>query len=322
MKAIRIHEVGGPEALRYEDIPLPEPGEGQVRVKIAAAGVNYADLPFRGDLRPIPLPATPGTEAAGIVDAVGPGVTEFKQGERVAYCLELGAFAEYALVPAARLVAVPEGLDLSTAAAAMVNGLTAHYLTHTTYPLKAGETALIHSAAGGVGYMLVQMAKQRGATVISTVSTPEKAQLARDVGAAHVILYSETDFEEETMRLTKGRGVDVVYDGVGKLTFDKSLNVLRQRGTIVQFGQASGSAGPFDTWQLNIKGSLYLTRPSLRHHIAERESLLQRSGDLFNGIMAGEFKIHIHRVFPLADAVEAHRLLASRQAMGKLLLQP
>lgn len=322
MKAIRIYETGGPEVLRYEEMALAEPGAGEVRVKIKAAGVNFVDIYHRTGLYTLSLPATLGLEAAGVVDAVGPDVTELKVGDHVAYSSQLGAYAEYALVPVAKLAPVPPGLDLSLAAAAILQGMTAHFLTHRTYPLKSGETALIHAAAGGVGLLLVQMAKRLGATVIGTVSTEEKAELARQAGADHVILYTQTDFEAETKRLTDGQGVHVVYDSVGKTTFDKSLNVLRHFGYMVLFGQSSGPAPSLDPLILNAKGSLFLTRPSLFHYVARREDFLWHSGELFKGLLAGELTVHIDRQLPLAEAAQAQELLASRKTAGKLLLVP
>lgn len=322
MKAIQIHNTGGPEVFRYDDVPVPEPGQGEVRVKIAAAGVNFIDIYHRTGLYSLPLPATPGLEAAGVVDAVGAGVTDFKPGDPVAYAGHIGAYAEYSVVPAAKLVPVPPEVDLAVAAAAMLQGMTAHYLVYSTYPLKAGETALIHAAAGGVGLLLVQVARQVGATVIGTVSTEEKAELARQAGANHVILYTQTDFEAETKRLTGNRGVDVVYDSVGRDTFDKSLNVLRLRGYMVLFGQSSGPVAPLDPNILNPKGSLYLTRPSLFHYIAGRDDLLWRAGDVLGWIKEGKLNVRIDRKLPLAQASEAHRLLAGRKTAGKLLLVP
>jgi NADPH2:quinone reductase len=322
MKAIRIYEFGGPEKLRYEEVPLPEPGEGEVRVKIEAAGVNFIDIYHRTGLYPLPLPVIPGLEAAGVVEALGPGVTELKVGDQVAYSSQLGAYAEYAIVPESRLVLVPPEVDLTLAAAVMLQGMTAHYLTHSTYPLKSGETALVHAAAGGVGLLLLQIAKRLGATVIGTVSTEEKAQLAREAGADHIILYTQTDFEEETKRLTDGAGVHVVYDSVGKTTFDKSLNVLRPQGYMVLFGQSSGPVPSFDPAILNTKGSLFLTRPTLFHYVAKREDLLWRSGDLFQWLTAGELTLRIDRKLSLTEAAEAHRLLVNRQTAGKLLLVP
>jgi len=322
MRAIRVHEYGGPEVLRYEEVPLPEPGPGQVRVKIEAAGVNFIDIYHRTGLYPNPLPFTPGIEGAGIVDAVGPEVTDVRVGDRVAYALALGAYAERALVPAWKLVSVPEDVDLSVAAAAMVQGLTAHYLTHSTYPLKPGDTVLVHAAAGGTGSLIVQMAKLRGARVIGTVSTEEKAQRAREAGADAVILYTRQDFEAEVKRLTEGQGVDVVYDSVGQATFDKSMNCLKPRGLLVLFGQASGPVPPIDPLLLSTKGSLFLTRPHLTHYMATREELDERAQALFQWIRQGRVRIRIERILPLAEAAEAHRILAGRASAGKLLLVP
>jgi NADPH:quinone reductase len=322
MKAIRVHEVGGPEVLRHEEVPLPEAGQGQLLVKIEAAGVNFIDIYHRTGLYPAALPITLGVEGAGVVEAVGPGVTDFKVGDRLAYSMQPGAYAGYALVKASLAVPVPDGVDLPSAAAAILQGMTAHYLTHSTYPLQTGETILVQAAAGGVGLLLVQMAKRLGATVIGTVSTEAKAELARQAGADHVIRYTEVDFETETKELTAGKGVDVVYDSVGQTTFDKSLNVLRPRGYLVLFGQSSGPVSPLDPNILNPKGSLYLTRPSLGHYIADREELLWRSGDLFRWLAAGELRVRIDRELPLAEAGEAQRLLASRQTAGKVLLIP
>jgi NADPH2:quinone reductase len=322
MKAIRIHQTGGPEILTYEDVTLAEPGQGEARVKIAAAGINFIDIYHRTGLYPLSLPLTLGLEAAGVVEVVGPGVSDFKVGDKVAYSSSPGAYAEYANVPVERLVPVPETLDLRQAAAAMLQGMTAHYLVYSTYPLQAGETAFVHAAAGGVGLLLVQMAKQIGATVIGTVSTEEKAQLAREAGADHVILYSQTDFEAETKRLTNGAGVHVVYDSVGKTTFDKSLNILRPRGMMALFGQSSGKVPPIDLQILNQKGSLFVTRPSLGHYVARREDLLWRSGDLFKWLDEGSLHLRIDREMPLADTAEAHRLLEGRKTAGKLLLIP
>jgi NADPH2:quinone reductase len=322
MKAVRVHEFGGPETLRYEDMPTPEPGQGEVLVKIAAAGVNFIDIYHRVGIYQQPLPMTLGVEGAGTVEAVGPGVTEFKPGDPVAFSGPSGADAAYTVVPAPKLVPVPAGLDLSLAAAALLQGMTAHFLTHSTFPLKQGDTTLIHAAAGGVGLLLVQVAKKLGATVIGTTSTEEKAGLVREAGADYVILYTQTDFETETKRLTDGRGVDVVYDSVGKTTFEKSLNVLRMRGMLVLFGQSSGKVPPIDPLTLNAKGSLFLTRPTVFHYTASREELLWRSGDVFNWLTAGELKVRIDHQLPLAETAEAHRLLESRQTAGKLLLIP
>jgi NADPH2:quinone reductase len=322
MKAIRIHQTGEPEVLRYEEIGQPQPGAGQALVKVEAAGLNFIDIYHRTGLYSLPLPATLGLEGAGTITALGANVTDFAVGDRVAWTSQLGSYAEYVVVPQEKLVPVPAGVSAETAAAAMLQGMTAHYLLYSTYPLKAGQTALVHAAAGGVGLLLVQMAKQIGATVIGTVSTPEKAQLAREAGADHLILYTQTDFEAETKRLTGGHGVDVVYDSVGVDTFEKSLNVLKPRGLMALFGQSSGPVPPFDLAKLNSKGSLFITRPSLFHYIAAREDLLWRSGDLFRRIEAGALNIRVDKVLPLAEAAIAHRLLAGRQTTGKVLLKP
>ena len=322
MKAIRIHTFGGPEVLSYEEVALAEPGAGQARVKIEAIGVNYTDTYQRSGLYPVQLPITLGQEAAGVVEAVGPGVTDVQVGERVAYAGQLGAYAEAAIVAASALVPIPDGVETRTAAAVMLQGMTAHYLAMSTYPLKKGETALVHAAAGGVGLLLVQIAKRQGARVIGTVSTEEKARLAREAGADEIIFYTQTDFAQETRRLTNGTGVHVVYDSVGKTTFEGSLDSLRLRGYLVLFGQSSGPVPPFDPQVLNRKGSLFLTRPSLVHYIATREELLWRSGDLFRWIKDGELKVRIDRTFPLSAAAEAHRYMEGRQTRGKVLLIP
>jgi NADPH:quinone reductase len=322
MKAIRLHKFGGPEVLNYDDVPLPEPGAGQARVKIEAAGVNYTDIYQRSGQYPGQLPATLGQEAAGVVDAVGSGVTDVKVGQRVAYTAQPGAYAEFAVVPASSLVPIPDGVDTKTAAAVMLQGMTAHYLAMSTYPLKKGETALVHAAAGGVGQLLVQIAKRQGARVFGTVSTEEKARLAKEAGADEIIFYTQTDFAQETKRLTGGTGADVVYDSVGKTTFDGSLNSLRPRGYLVLFGQSSGAVPPFDPQILNRKGSLFLTRPTLVNYIASREELLWRSGDLFQWIKNGELKVRIDTTFPLSSAADAHRYMEGRQTKGKVLLIP
>ncbi|RME42048.1 MAG: quinone oxidoreductase [Chloroflexi bacterium] len=322
MKAIRIHEYGGPEVLRYEDIPMPEPGAGEARVKLEAAGLNFIDVYHRMGRYPVEPPITPGVEGAGVVDAVGPGVSDLKPGDRVVYAMQMGSYAEYAVVPAWKLVPIPDNIDTQQAAAVMLQGMTAHYLTHSTYPLHPGDTALVHAAAGGVGLLLVQIAKRRGARVIGTVSTEEKARLAREAGADEIILYTQVDFEEETKRLTDGKGVDVVYDSVGKTTFDKGLNCLRPRGYMVLYGQSSGPVPPLDPQVLNAKGSLFLTRPSLGHYAADRAEIMQRAGDLFQWMSAGELKVRIDQTFPLAEAGEAHRYLEGRKTKGKVLLIP
>jgi NADPH2:quinone reductase len=322
MKAIRIHAFGGPDVLQLEDAPTPDPGPSQARVKVEAAGVNYVDIYHRTGRYPGQLPITLGVEAAGIVDAIGAGVTEVRPGDRVAYATQQGAYAEYTVVPSWKLVHIPDDIETQQAAAAMSQGLTAHYLSHSTYPIQPGDTALVHAAAGGVGLLLVQMAKRRGARVIGTVSTEEKARLARDAGADEVILYTQADFETETKRLTGGKGVPVVYDSVAKTTFEKSLNCLRPRGTLVLYGQSSGPAPLLDPQALNAKGSLFLTRPSLHHYIADRAELLQRAGDLFAWMATGQLTVRVDRVFPLSEAAEAHRYMEARQTMGKVLLIP
>ena len=322
MKAIRVHQYGGTEALRYEEIPVPAPGAGQVRVKIEAIGLNYVDIYQRTGLYPSTLPTTLGREAAGTVDAVGPNVTEVKAGDRVAYAMEPGAYANYAVVPAWKLVPVPANVDSSLAAAAMLQGMTAHYLVHSTYPLKQGESALVHAAAGGVGLLLVQLAKRRGARIFGTVSTEEKAKLATEAGADEVILYTRADFAAEVKKLTNGAGLPVVYDSVGQSTFEKSLDCLQPRGYLVLFGQSSGPVPPFDLGKLAAKGSLFVTRPSLVNHMSDRRELLERCNDLFKWIAAGELKVRIDKIFPLAQVAEAHRLLEARKTIGKVLLVP
>ncbi|MCI0477488.1 MAG: quinone oxidoreductase [Anaerolineales bacterium] len=321
-KAIRVHSIGGPEVLQYEDIALPESKPGEARVKIEASGVNYIDTYQRSGIYKLPLPFVLGQEAAGVVDAVGAEVTEVKPGDRVAYASAMGAYAEHAIVPAWRLVPVPEGVSAQQAAAVMVQGMTAHYLACDTFPLKPGDTALVHAAAGGVGLLLVQIAKARGARVIGTVSTEDKATLARQMGADDVILYTETDFEIVVKQLTDGKGVDVVYDSVGKTTFDQSLNCLRPRGYLVLYGAASGPVPPLDPQVLNAKGSLFLTRPMLAHYTANRAELLQRANALFDWMRAGKLSVRIDRTFPLAQAADAHRALQSRATKGKILLIP
>ncbi len=322
MKSVRVYAFGGLEALKYEEVAVPDPGEGEARVKIEAIGVNFIDIYHRIGRYQGKLPLTLGQEAAGIVDAVGTGVTDVKIGDRVAYASVQGSYAEYAIVPAWRLVPIPAQVNAQNAAAVMLQGTTAHYLTHSTYPLKAGETALVHAAGGGTGQLLVQIAKQRGARVIGTVSTEEKATLAREAGADEVILYTKTDFVAEVKRLTNDKGVDVVYDSVGKDTFDKSLNCLRRRGYMVLFGQSSGSVPPVDPQTLNAKGSLFLTRPFLQHYTADRAELFSRVNDLFAWIAAGELKVRVDKTFPLAEVAEAHRYLEGRQSKGKVILIP
>ena len=320
MKAVRVHEFGGPEVLRLEEVPTPEPTPGQVLVRIDAAGVNFIDTYQRSGQYSIPLPATLGQEGAGTVTRLGEDVTHVDVGDRVAWTGVLGAYAEAAVVPAERLVPIPPGLSAEQAAALMLQGMTAHYLACTTHPLAPGDTCLIHAAAGGVGLLLVQIARRRGARVIGTVSTEEKAQLARTAGAHEVIRYTDQDFESEVRRLTGGEGVQAVYDSVGRDTFDKSLNCLARRGSMVLFGQASGAVPPFDPQLLNRKGSLFLTRPSLFHYVATREELLTRAREVMNWVLDGSLRLRIHARFALKQAAEAHRALEGRGTTGKLLL--
>jgi NADPH:quinone reductase len=322
MKAIQVAKVGGPETLNLVELPIPEPKPNEALVQIKAVGVNFIDVYFREGRYPAPLPFIVGMEAAGVVTKIGSEVTNVKPGDRVAYTGVLGSYAQYAVVPADRLVHIPEELDYNRAAAAMLQGMTAHYLSHSTYPLKHGETALIHAAAGGVGLLLVQMAKKLGAPVIGTAGSEEKASLARAVGADECIVYTQADFETETRRLTEGKGVHVVYDGVGKATFDKDFNVLRPRGYLVLFGASSGAVPPLDLMKLTEKGSLFITRPSLAHYVATREELLQRSTDVMQMIIRGDLKLRIHATYPLAKAQDAHRDLEGRKTIGKILLIP
>ena len=322
MNAIRVSKRGGPEVLLYEELPTPEPGPADALVRLEAIGVNYIDTYQRAGLYKLALPFTPGQEGAGVVEAVGPEVADVRVGDRVAYTGALGAYATHAVVPAARLVKISDGVDARTAAAVMLQGMTAHYLTHSTYPLKPGESALVHAAAGGVGLLLVQIAKMRGARVFGTTSTQAKAALAADAGADHVILYTTHDFEAELKRFTDGRGVQVVYDGVGKTTYEQSMNCLAPRGYYVLFGQASGPVPPIDPQVLNAKGSLFLTRPTLANYVATRDELLWRSGDVLGWVAAGQLKVRIDSIIPLADAAEAHRRLESRESAGKILLTP
>jgi NADPH:quinone reductase len=322
MKAIRVSSPGGPEVLRYEDTPEPTPKAGEATVKVDAAGINYIDVYQRSGQYKLPLPMTLGLEAGGTVTAVGANVSEVKVGDKVAYTGVPGAYAQYAAVPAARLVTLPAGLSTRQGAAAMLQGLTAHYLACSTYPLKSGDTCLVHAAAGGVGLLLCQIAKMRGARVIGTVSTEEKAKLAREAGASDVILYTMQDFEAEVKRLTDGKGLQVVYDSVGQTTFDKGFNCLAPRGTMALYGQSSGPVGAFDLQVLNARGSLFVTRPSLNHHIVTRAELLQRSDELLGWIRDGKLKLRTDYEFPPKDAAEAHRALEGRKTTGKVLLIP
>ena len=320
MKAIQVNVPGGPDSLQLVDIPKPEPGPGQARVRIAASGVNFIDIYFRTGLYKSDNPIAIGSEASGTVESVGAGVTEVAAGDRVAYVMARGSYAEYAVVPAAQLVKIPDSVSFDTAAAVMLQGMTAHYLTRSTFPLKAGDTCLVHAAAGGAGGLIVQMAKSIGARVFGTVSTPAKAQIAREAGADETILYTEQEFDVEARRLTGGRGVDVVYDSVGQTTFDRSLNSLRPRGMLALFGQSSGPVQNFEPNTLNGKGSLYLTRPSLGHYLLNREELVWRATDVLNAVAAGALRLRIDRTYPLAEAAQAHRDLESRKTAGKLLL--
>jgi len=322
MRSIQVKEHGGPEKLELVETPAPQPGPKQALVRIAAIGVNFIDVYFRTGLYKADMPVTLGNEGSGTVEAVGGEVTEVAPGDRVAFAMTRGSYAEYAVVPSANLVKIPDHVDFKDAAAAMLQGMTAHYLTHSTYPLKSGDTCLVHAAAGGAGGLIVQMAKMLGARVFGTVSTEEKAAIAREHGVDEAIRYTEQDFEAEVKRLTGGRGVDVVYDSVGKTTFDKSLNSLRPRGLMALFGQSSGPVPPFDPSVLNGKGSLFLTRPSLGFYLATREELLWRAGEVLNWIAAGALKLRIDRTYPLAEAAAAHRDLEGRHTAGKLLLIP
>ena len=322
MKAIRIHAAGGPEAMRLEEVPQPTPKAGEAIVKIDAAGLNYIDVYFRSGQYKAEYPITLGLEGGGTVTAVGSGVSEVKVGDKVAYTGVPGAYAEYAAVPAARLVVLPAGVSTRQGAAAMLQGMTAHYLAVSTYPLKKGDTCLVHAAAGGVGLLLCQMAKMRGARVIGTVSTDDKAKLAREAGADEIIIYTREDFEARVKEMTGGKGLQVVYDAVGKTTWEKSLGSLAPRGMMALYGQSSGPIGQIDPGILNVKGSLFLTRPSLNHHIASREELLARAGDVLGWIRDGKLKMRMEFDFPLKDAAEAHRALEGRRTTGKVLLVP
>jgi NADPH2:quinone reductase len=322
MKAIQIHETGGPEVLTLADLPIPEPGPGQVLIRVEAVGVNFIEVYFRNGVYKAALPLTLGSEAAGTVEELGPGVTGFAAGDAVASVSVLGSYAEYALVPAAALVKVPESLTMQQAAAALLQGMTAHYLSHSTFALKTGDTALVHAGAGGVGLLLTQMAARLGARVITTVSTAEKAELSREAGASDVILYTEKDFAAEVKRLTGGKGVDVVYDSVGKTTFEGSLNCLRPRGMLALFGASSGPVPPFDLIHLSSKGSLFITRPTLWHYVATRAELEWRSGDVLGWAAKGELKLRTEHVYPLSEAAQAQTDLEDRKTTGKILLEP
>ncbi len=322
MKAIQIYATGGPEVLQMAELPIPEPGPGQVLIRVEAIGVNFIEIYFRKGVYKATMPLIPGSEAAGTVEKLGPGVKGFEEGDAVVSVSVLGSYAEYALVPAAQLVKVPPGLSPEKAAAAMLQGMTAHYLAYSTYPLKAGDTALVHAGAGGVGLLLTQIAARIGAHVITTVSTQEKAELSREAGAAEVILYTDMDFETEVKRLTSGKGVDVVYDSVGKTTFDKSLNCLRPRGLLALFGASSGPVPAFDLIHLSGKGSLFITRPTLWHYVATRAELEWRSGDVLNWAAKGELNLRTEFIYPLAEAAQAQTDMENRKTSGKILLEP
>ena len=321
MKAIRVHSTGGPEALQVDDIPVPEPASGEALVRIESIGVNFIDVYHRTGLYPLDTPFTPGREAAGVVESVGADVSEVQPGDRVAYVLS-PSYAELAVVPAGSLVPVPKDVSFENAAALMLQGLTAHYLSHSTFPIQQGQRVLVHAAAGGVGLLLVQMAKKRGAHVFGTVSTEAKADACKRAGVDVVIRYTEEDFEEAIRRETDGAGLHAVYDSVGQTTFDKSLKCLRPRGMLVLFGQSSGPVPPFELARLGGGGSLFLTRPTLAHYMLDRDELLERSRDIFGWVEQGELEVTIDRKLPLADAPEAHRLLEGRKTSGKLLLVP
>ncbi len=321
MKAIVIRQTGGPEVMAVTEVPMPEPKPSEVLVRVRGSGVNFIDIYLREGRYKADLPFINGQEGAGAVAEVGRGVTEFKPGDPVAWSSVLGSYAEYAVVPAEALVKVPKDLDLRVAAAVMLQGMTAHYLAHSTYKLNVGDTALVHAAAGGVGLLLTQMAAQAGTRVIATVSTAEKEKLAREAGATHVIRYTEEDFEAETRRLTGGQGVDVVYDSVGKTTFEKSLRCLRRRGTLVLYGGSSGAVPPFDLVELSKLGSLFVTRPRLHDYVATRDELMWRAGEVLDAVQGGRLKVRMEHSYPLAEAAQAHRDLEARKTTGKLLLE-
>jgi NADPH2:quinone reductase len=322
LKAIRVHTAGGPEVLRLEEVAVPPPGPGQILLRIEAAGVNFLDVYHRTGLYPVPLPFTPGKEAAGVVERVGDGVTAVRAGDRVVSEGVIGAYAEHALVPAERAIPLPAGVDARLGAAALLQGLTAHYLAFTTYRLRSGDTCLVHAAAGGVGLLLCQVASRVGARVIGTVGSEEKARLAREAGASDVILYDETDFVAETKRLTGGVGVQVIYDSVGRSTFLKGLDCLAPMGMMVLYGQSSGQPDPLPPQLLSLKGSLYLTRPALAHYVAAPSELHRRAEEVLGWVRDGSLRVRIGREFPLADAAEAHIALEGRRTTGKALLIP
>jgi len=321
MRAVRIHQPGGPEVMRVEEVAVPRPGAGEALVRVEAAGVNFIDVYKRSGLYTVPLPATVGEEGAGTVVAVGEEVREVREGERVAWASVTGAYAEYAVVPASRLVPLPPGVSSTQGAALMLQGMTAHYLATSTYPLREGDRCVVHAAAGGVGLLLVQIAKRRGARVIGTVGSDEKGELARAAGADDIIVYTRQDFVAETKRITDGAGVHVIYDSVGRTTFLPGLEVLVRRGTMALFGQSSGPVAPIDPQLLNQKGSLFLTRPTLAHYVATRDELLWRARELFDWVAAGALTVRVGAEYPLAEAAEAHRALEGRRTTGKVLLR-
>ena len=322
MKAVVLHEYGNADVLKYEDAPTPKPKEDEARVRLEAIGVNFIDVYHRKGLYPNKLPFISGMEGAGIVDKVGKNSFGIKEGDRVAYAMNTGSYAEYATVPAWKLAKVPDEIDMKTAASLMLQGMTAHYLTHSTFPLKKNNIILLHAAAGGVGLLLTQMAKMIGAKVIGTVGDEEKAKLAKENGVDEVIIYTKEDFEEKTKKITEGNGVDVVYDSVGNATFEKSLNCLKSRGMLVSFGQSSGAIENFNPAILSQKGSLYLTRPTLSNYCANREELLLRANDVFNLVKNKELEIRIHKIFRLSEAGKAHEELEGRKSAGKVLIAP
>jgi NADPH:quinone reductase len=322
VKAIRVDAVGGPEALRHVDVPVPEPAPDQALVRLAAIGINFIDTYHRSGLYKLPLPFIPGSEAAGTIVATGAAVRDFAPGDRVAYAMVPGAYAEFATVPAGKLVRIPDRVTFADAAALMLQGMTAQYLTTSTFALARGDSALVHAGAGGVGLLLTQRAKTIGATVITTVSSEEKAALSREAGADHVIRYDTLDVAAEVRRLTRGRGVDVVYDGVGKATFEGSLDALRPRGMLALFGASSGPVPPFDLARLAQKGSLFVTRPTLGDYVATPDELRRRATDVFEAVASGTLRLRIEHVYPLADAARAHEDLERRRTTGKLLLIP
>jgi len=320
MKAIRIHSHGGPEVLQYQDAPVPEPGPGEALVEIHVSGVNFVDTYVRSGLYKAPsMPFTPGAEGAGVISKVGSGVTDVRVGDRVAYATSMGSYAEYAVVPSWKLAALPDSANFRDGAAIMLQGMTAHYLTTSTFQLKSGQTALVHAGAGGVGLLLIQIAKKIGARVIATVGTAQKGELARAAGANEIILYSQQDFEAEVKRMTNSAGVDVVYDAVGAATWEKSLNCLRPRGYLILYGNASGPVPPFDPLTL-MKGSLFVTRPTLIHYAASRDEVQSRTRDLFSWLKSGELKLKYDHVFPLEEAARAQIELEARRTTGKVLL--